>query len=167
MTEKHFFGTRHGKGPCDAEIGVVKCVAFLAIQWRRRVIANAQDLLCFGKQFLTRPKQQYLHCHIWHMFVHVGSGDVNRCRPSWAGPDVKAIQSRRAQHCFRGLMLYMVSARERSCFCAFCVAPGPATTCEIEEFCGHWNQAMLTKQRWRGLHFLLSCILHWHFCHQW
>lgn len=82
MTEKHFFGTRHGKGPCDAEIGVVKCVAFLAIRWRRRVIANAQDLLCFGKQFLTRPKQQYLHCHIWHMFVHVGSGDVNRCRPS-------------------------------------------------------------------------------------
>ena len=55
LPEKHFFGTRHGKGPCDAEIGVVKRIAFLAVRRRRAIIANATDLYRFGKSSLTKP----------------------------------------------------------------------------------------------------------------
>lgn len=32
VTEKHYFGTRHGKGPCDAEIGVLKKNAGLTVK---------------------------------------------------------------------------------------------------------------------------------------
>jgi len=41
--EKHFFGSRHGKGPCDGEIGVLKRSASLAVK-RGHVIADAEDI---------------------------------------------------------------------------------------------------------------------------
>ncbi|KAK7099806.1 uncharacterized protein [Littorina saxatilis] len=150
MTEKHFFGTRHGKGPCDAEIGVVKRIAFLAVRRRRAIIANARDLYRFGKTSLTKPAQPNLHCHNRRTFVFVEGGIINRTRPSRAGPDVKAIKGSRTLHCFRGLMPYVVSTRERSCFCEFCIAPQPGITCVNEEFCGFWDRVSLSKQRRRA-----------------
>ncbi|KAJ8018148.1 hypothetical protein HOLleu_44024 [Holothuria leucospilota] len=39
--EKHFFGSRHGKGPCDGEIGVLKRCAGNAVKSRQVIIADA------------------------------------------------------------------------------------------------------------------------------
>ena len=145
-TEKHFFGTRHGKGPCDAEIGVVKRLAFLAVRRRMALIADAQDLYRYGKASLTKPAQQHLHSHNRRTFVYVGTGEINRDRPDRAGAGVKPLKGSRSFHCFRGLGPYLVSTRDRTCFCPFCLSPGPDTSCTNEEFCGEWKMAVLSKQ---------------------
>ena len=43
-TEKHFFGSRHGKGPCDREIGVLKKKARLEVLSRNVNISIAKEL---------------------------------------------------------------------------------------------------------------------------
>lgn len=61
-TEKHFFGSRHGKGPCDRQIGVVKKMAKRAVLNRKEIIKSAEDLYLFGKETLSLPKEG-VHSH--------------------------------------------------------------------------------------------------------
>jgi len=55
--EKHFFGSRHGKGPCDGEVGVVKRSASLAVR-RGHMISNAKDFLEYAKKIYPYQKGQ-------------------------------------------------------------------------------------------------------------
>lgn len=57
-TEKHFFGSRHGKGPCDAEIGIVKRMVSSAVKARRAVVSNANELSTTARHL--SPGHQHL-----------------------------------------------------------------------------------------------------------
>ena len=52
--ERHYFGSRHGKGECDGEIGVLKSVALLAVRRRLAVIPDAQSLYDFSLAHHTK-----------------------------------------------------------------------------------------------------------------
>ena len=70
--EKHFFGSRHGKGPCDGEIGVLKKSATSAVRSRRVIISDAFDLFNHGKETLTLPKvgaDRHTHTRRTFLFV--------------------------------------------------------------------------------------------------
>lgn len=41
--KKHFGGSRHGKGPCDSEFGVVKRSVSMAVLSRQTVVRNARE----------------------------------------------------------------------------------------------------------------------------
>ena len=42
QSEKHYFGSRHGKLPCDREIGTVKKSVVMAIKSRRAEVSNTK-----------------------------------------------------------------------------------------------------------------------------
>ena len=44
VTERHYFGSRHGKGPCDREIGVLKKHVSLSVKARLVEVGNAKEL---------------------------------------------------------------------------------------------------------------------------
>ena len=56
--EKHFFGSRHGKGPSDGETGVVKTSASIAVKSRKAVIMSATSMFEYCVGNLTRPVQE-------------------------------------------------------------------------------------------------------------
>ncbi|KAJ8047472.1 hypothetical protein HOLleu_06478 [Holothuria leucospilota] len=138
--EKHFFGSGHGKGPCDAEIGVVKKCASRAVLARQVIIANAHDLYKFGRDYLTLPKgTQEEHTHAKRKFFFVRDGEVKRGDERIARTEgLKPVPQTRAMHSFVGEKPNIVSARERSCFCEMCIAKDHAS-CANTNFLGTWK----------------------------
>ncbi|GFS09236.1 (S)-beta-bisabolene synthase [Elysia marginata] len=53
-TERHFFGSRHGKNPSDGEAAVIKSAAMRAIKCRQQIIQDAKDFYEFGVAVLTK-----------------------------------------------------------------------------------------------------------------
>ncbi|KAK7102691.1 uncharacterized protein [Littorina saxatilis] len=145
--EKHFFGSRHGKGPCDAEIGVLKRIAGLAVRRRKAVIASAQDLFVYARDNLTKPQNRLLHSHRRRSFVFVPLGTINREREDRTS-GVKTLPGTRSLHGIRGQHPYLVSFRERSCFCLPCVQK--EGRCQNLDFCGAWKEFSMKVNRRRG-----------------
>ena len=75
-TEKHFFGSRHGKGPCDAEIGIVKRMVSSAVKARRAVVSNANKLSTTARHL--SPGHQHL------MYTATAAG----CSSLWAAMEM-------------------------------------------------------------------------------
>lgn len=144
--EKHFFGSRHGKGPCDAEIGVIKRLSSLAVKRRHCRIATAEDLYQFGVAQLTKPNAAALHCHKRRSFYFVPTNVIDHERHGRTD-DIKTLQGTRALHCVRGQSPYSVSYRERSCFCQACL--DGVGHCENSNFCGAWKEQHLKINRRR------------------
>ena len=51
--EKHFYGSRHGKAPCDAEIGTLKRQVRDAVTSRQAVINSPEEFFTFCQENLT------------------------------------------------------------------------------------------------------------------
>ena len=52
--ERAFFGSRHGKGPSDGVVGVVKSAVRRAVVSRRAVVNTAEDMFSFCDKNLTK-----------------------------------------------------------------------------------------------------------------
>ncbi|XP_038047900.1 uncharacterized protein LOC119722007 [Patiria miniata] len=136
QTEKHYFGSRHGKGPCDREIGVLKKQANINVAARQAEIANAFDLYNFGKENLTRPSIPGEHVHEKRSFIFVQEGKINRNRPDHT--DVETLKGTQRLHCVTGTdKPYVVAYRERSYFCHTCMTR--IGKCSNEDITGTWN----------------------------
>ena len=51
--ERNFFGSRHGKGPCDGMGAVVKQATRRAVERREVIVRNAQDMFDFCQNKLS------------------------------------------------------------------------------------------------------------------
>ena len=160
-TEKHFFGSPHGKGPCDAEIGVIKRMTASAVKAQRAQVSTALEMFEYCRDNLSRPKNDAEHAHSLRSFLFVPQGAVNRARPDRTGNEIKPVVGTRTLHCTREMMPFVLSARERSCFCLACIEG--EGQCANADFCGEWRVAHL-KKRTRGENFfffnLMNFILH-------
>ena len=138
--ERHFFGSRHGKSVCDGEIGVVKRSASLAVKGGRAVIATAEDLYEYCQQNLTLPLDDK-HLHSRRSFIFVKRGDISR-PPNCA--DIRSVPGTRSLHCVASVTSFVLSTRERSCFCDTCngVSKGQ---CPNTRVCGPWKVVTLKK----------------------
>ena len=148
--EKHFFGSRHGKGPCDGEVGVLKRSASLAVK-RGQVISDAEDFYKFAKDTLSLPKSSVsndiaTHTHAKRTFIKVNEGEISREQARLK--DIKCIPQTRSTHQYRGIQPYIVTVRERSCFCEECVIG--EGTCQNEHIVGRWNVHNLKIKRRAG-----------------
>ncbi|XP_062621147.1 uncharacterized protein LOC134282769 [Saccostrea cucullata] len=132
--EKHFFGSRHGKGPCDGEAGVIKRSASLAVTTRGTIISNAEDFFNYSKNKLTIDG----HSHSKRTFFFVKTGDVNRDREQITNR-VKTVKQCRSLFSFRGIQQYIVTARERSCFCDACIGVTEDSECQFASLTGDWK----------------------------
>ena len=139
-TEKHFFGSRHGKGPCDREIGVLKKQATLNVTARQVEISGAFDLYSYGKENLTRPKKTGEHVHEKRQFIFVEQNTINRTRPDRI--NVKTLKGTQRLHSIRGTdKPYIVAYRERSCFCQTCNTG--IGKCSNDDITGMWKTSNL------------------------
>ncbi|KAK7090626.1 uncharacterized protein [Littorina saxatilis] len=149
LTERHYFGSRHGKGPCDAEIGTVKKNASLAVKRRTAVISDPSQLYQWGKQKLsgklkTRPGQQIPG---YRTFVFVGATTINRNRPERSGDNIKTLTGTQSLHSIRSVEEpYIVTWRKRTCFCGACRNINSADQCINEATCGPWTVFNMKKR---------------------
>ncbi|XP_070203232.1 uncharacterized protein, partial [Littorina saxatilis] len=139
LTELHYFGSRHGKGPCDAEIGVVKKSANLAIKRRAAVMSDARSMYLWAQGSLTRDSDVSKRT-----FFFVPQGEINREREERSGKDNKSLPGTKTLHALRSQALYVVTWRKRSCFCPPC--RNMEGTCD-NMTCGPWHVFNMQKRR--------------------
>ncbi|XP_033728817.1 uncharacterized protein LOC117317958 [Pecten maximus] len=136
--EKHFFGSRHGKGPCDGEVGVLKRCIITGVKSRQGLIRNASEFFQFAKNKLSIPKAgDDQHVHKKRTFMFVEDGDVKRSERNARLANIKAVKDTRTTHCFRPIGPYIVTSRERSCFCEVCIDMERREKCLNEKLTGN------------------------------
>lgn len=158
--EKHFFGSRHGKGPCDREIGVIKTSVKRAVAARRAHVLTAKDFFEVTSKRLCLPPVGVDHSHTRRRFFYVGSDCIDRNRPERTS--TKPMKNTQKLHCVKSVQPYVVSSRERSCFCEDC-EKSQNLTCPYFHLVGEWSlqelKPMKTKKRQkRFVHFLLLML---------
>lgn len=118
VVERHFYGSRHGKGPSDGAGAVVKSGARRAVMGMNVVINNAEDLYNFGKEKLESTEEKTDHLHHKRTFFLIENIDRNR-------PDrskTKTIPGTRKLQCIKSTEeKYSLLTRNLSCFCQVCV----------------------------------------------
>ncbi|XP_069141742.1 uncharacterized protein [Argopecten irradians] len=149
--EKHFFGSQHGKGPCDREIGTVKRSVVLAVKARRAEITDARTFFEYCNSSLARPKNATEHAHFKRTSTFVTVGDIDRKRPERTS--LKPVKATRKFHSFRSTensqVTNIVESRERSCFCMACLGETTEDGCPNKHMIGEWISHDL-KKRTRG-----------------
>jgi len=144
-TERHFFGSRHGKGPCDREIGVIKKCVNRAAAANQADVPSAKEFYNFCTKRLSLPRQGTDHSHTKRRFMYVDVADVNRNRPERT--QTKALKDTHKIHCVKGVQPFVVSSRERSCFCNGCRGDG---ICEHQDLTGPWTVTHLRPPKRRN-----------------
>ncbi|KAJ8050612.1 hypothetical protein HOLleu_03877 [Holothuria leucospilota] len=145
LVERHYFGSRHGKNPCDGEGGVVKNAVSRAVKTQSDVIiTDAKTLFEYCKDHLSKPATwDGKCCHSRRSFIFVGGGDIIRNRPSRT--DVRTLPGTRKLHAVRGVAPYEVQIRQISCFCCPC-RQDQSENCVNKEVVSGWKtQSMKTR----------------------
>lgn len=115
--EKHFLGTRHGKGPCDGEFGVVERTASNSVLTRKAFIRSTEEFYDFSRKCLSKPQDENAEnlCHHARRTVfHVKEKDINRNRPDRT--NVKPIPETRKVHAVRLGKDLTLEKRALGCF---------------------------------------------------
>ena len=139
--EKNYFGSRHGKGPSDGEIGVVKRSASVAVASRSvESIRDAEEFFTFCQNTLKKDGQVGECHHQKRSFFHVKAGDINRDRPERINI-IPIIQTRKV-HSLKPLGDGRVATRNLSCFCGPCII-GNQDECENAAHVEKWTDRSL------------------------
>ncbi|VDH92328.1 Hypothetical predicted protein [Mytilus galloprovincialis] len=142
QSEKHYFGSRHGKGPCDREIGTVKKSVVLAIKSRRAEVSDAKTFHEYCNKELNKPKEPLEHVHFKRTCIYIPFGEINRNRAE--RQSLKAVKQTRMYHSYRCIQKNVITHRERSCFCMPCITLDGI--CENEKIVGKWIVSTLEKR---------------------
>ena len=113
----------------------------LAVSTRRAELDSANDFFLFCKEKYTRGKDLTSEGHSHYRRDFFFAADI-----LWERERVnhlKPLNSTRQQHCVRSVQPYVVSYRERSCFCDKCLAGG----CTKSDITGAWKIMNLQKGR--------------------
>ncbi|XP_041368432.1 uncharacterized protein LOC121382868 isoform X2 [Gigantopelta aegis] len=138
--ERHFFGTRHGKGPCDREFGTLKKVVNQRVKERRAEIGTAEQFFLYCRDHLSKEDG---HVHYKRSFFFIESADIKRNRER--ASNLKPLPQTRQQHCLKMVKPYIINNRERSCFCHVCTEREEGS-CQHADITGKWNIASLLKR---------------------
>ena len=135
--EKHFFGSRHGKGPSDGETGVVKTSASIAVKSRKAVIMSATSMFEYCVGNLTTPVQENEDAcfHQRRKFFFVPKESVNHVRPERVPA---TLPGTRSLHATRFVSRNTIATRNISCFCESCILCLPDTECVNSMHVDQW-----------------------------
>lgn len=142
--ERHFFGTRHGKGPCDREFGTLKSALGRQIKARSVEADTPRALYDFCQAKYSKPappRGQTPHLHFRRKFVFVSKTEIERGRQRVG--NLKVLAGTRDLHSFRPMSKGLIEYRQRSCFCGVCL--GEEGKCTSEDITGEWSIASLQK----------------------
>jgi hypothetical protein len=138
-TDRNYFGSEHGKGDCDAEIGHVNKLLDRAIIGNQVIINNAVDMYNYCADHLTvdelTSKRQ---------FFLVSKDAINRERPQTA---VKTLPRSRKLHQVQNTEeRYVLRTRNLSCFCVNCKV-GNSEECLNQEYVDKYVTQNLVQER--------------------
>ena len=139
-SEKHFFGSRHGKGPCDREIGVLKKTITMAVASGQVHVGTPMEFYTACKERLSIPKDKG-HVHTKRRFVYIEKNDINRVRPDRS--QVQSVKGTRKTHCVIGIKPYTIRVQERSCFGKAC--QDDSSSCPNKDITGPWTTVTIKK----------------------
>ncbi|XP_053391572.1 uncharacterized protein LOC123539851 [Mercenaria mercenaria] len=137
--ERAFFGSRHGKSPCDALGGLIKKQAETHVRSRKGTIQSAKALYNFCNENLTLHTNEKCE-HKKRVFFYVD--EVQR---SQLPKDLKTLKGTRQVHHVRRVAPGVVQSRFLSCFCKVCLGAEEGK-CYNESHVGEWEYHSLVKQ---------------------
>ena len=138
--ERCFFGSRHGKGPCDGESAVDKHHAATAVKAQQAIIATAKDFFEYGANGpLTKNPDPNKCSHFVRKFIWVPADMIERNRPTRMMKTVKG--TRNFHHIKSGGEGRLVS-RHLTCVCPFCMH-GQEPACPNANIVGDWKEHTL------------------------
>ncbi|MES9905398.1 MAG: hypothetical protein ABW168_22320 [Sedimenticola sp.] len=132
-TERCFFGSRHGKGPCDGLGAVTKQGVSQAVKRREVVVRNAKEMHQYCKEKMEIKGDQSKCNHKSRTFKLIK--EIDRNRPLRCPK--KAYPGTRQVHSVKGIEPGVIAVRKLSCFCEECIANG---LCENSSYVEAWIQ---------------------------
>lgn len=149
--ERAFFGSRHGKGPCDACGGVIKMAVDRDVLGGEVVVQSAEEMFnhLTANYLLPDPKEVPTSgcCHKKRSFRLVKTSDIDRSLSSSA---LCTVTGTRQIHQLRGLGNRTISTRKLACFCKHCLGLD-GQECDFKEFVLPWEVTRMKLSRKRGL----------------
>jgi hypothetical protein len=144
LTERNYFGSRHGKGPSDGESAVIKSSARSAVKAGRSIIANAKDLYEYAKGHLEKQRKQGDCTHFRRTVIWVGAEEIKRERGRMNV--AKTLKGTRSIHTIKCVEPGCAMVRTRSCFCKACLqSDGNDGQCDVEHITGQWKEQQLLQ----------------------
>ena len=133
----NFFGSDHGKGEADGELGVLNRSLDKAILGRKVIISNANDICQWsnipGNMYLDEPGSKR---HFHHII------DIDR---SGEATNVKSLNGIRSLHQIRNTSEdYILEGRRLTCFCPYCKGTDKKRPCINQEYVGEYIEQKLT-----------------------
>ena len=127
-----FFGSRHGKGPCDGATGVVKAFVRNAVRARRVIVSNADEMFSYCQEQMTicegKAKRTFFKVE-----------EIDRSNDCQA----KTVKGTRALHCVQALSPTLLLTRNLACFCEPCRASN-TQECLNKQYVNNWSTVDLT-----------------------
>jgi hypothetical protein len=95
-TERHFFGSRHGKGPADAAIGQVKNAVRRAVRSRKAIIRDAPEMFHYCKENFEKIVDCKDNVHTGRTFLF-----VDKIQREVNSMEIKTVPGTRQIHMIR------------------------------------------------------------------
>jgi len=142
-TERHYFGSSHGKSACDSLGGIVKKAATTAVASDRYSISCASDLYNFCQAELVKEVNCVENCHKGRYFFLLEDIE-HRDKPT----NLIAIKNTRSLHAIRHCNEQGADLEYKllSCFCTKCLSK---EECLNEKYTGEWQRCTLYKKETR------------------
>ena len=143
--ERNYFGSRHGKNPCDGEGGVVKSAVTRAVKAEDgMIIQDAESFHRFCQHRLAKAsKNEDGSCnHSRRVFILLDTNEINRNRPERV--NVKTLDGTRKLHSVVGLGSDKVKVRRLSCYCAGCEQSLP---CLNAKYTTPWANKKIKREK--------------------
>lgn len=136
--ERAYFGSRHGKSPCDGIGGTVKKAASDFVRTRRGLIRDAQEFFDFANQNI---------CTDHRSFVYIPSNEVEAARQ--VKLTAKTVKGTMKLHSIKNAPQGLLK-RNLSCFCDGCLSEDTEANCSNEAHVDKWMSVATAKGKKRG-----------------
>jgi hypothetical protein len=133
LVERHFYGSRHGKGPSDGAGAVLKSAVRRVVMGRNIVVNNSKDLFEFAQQKMAKEDENHKE-HFKRTVFHVT--DIDHNRPERC-EQFKTLKGTRQVQAVQAVDKMLIKTRNLSCFCEGCIGDAPA--CVSRDYVGEWQ----------------------------
>jgi len=143
IIERHFYGSRHGKGPCDGARAVLKSSDRRAVMGQTQVISTSKELCEFAKLKLVKddlPNSDE-HLHSKRTVFHVSESEICRNRPDRIAKTLKgtrllySITTKDAMNIFTRNQIYFSQSYRTG-----------IGQCQNDEYVENWNEVHLCRR---------------------
>ncbi|XP_033727671.1 uncharacterized protein LOC117317004 [Pecten maximus] len=141
--ERSYFGSRHGKGPCDALGGIIKKGAETFVKSRKGTIRDAKELFQYCESHLKIGSG--IECeHKRRVFFYFDK--INR--KGKKSDTLKTFEGTRQLHSVQSVEPGVVKGRNLSCFCNSCTSHNnKSDTCANKAYIHEWKTHYLNGKR--------------------